>query len=75
MNMKSRQKNKERKAIDTRDCAYIAVFVALVIGAQLALSVVPGLELVTVLFVVFSFTFGVKRGMIAATAFSLLRQL
>ena len=58
-----------------KDCAYIAVFVALTIAAQFCLSFVPGVEVVTVLFVSFSFAFGCRRGMIAATAFSLLRQL
>ena len=58
-----------------KDCAYIAVFVALTIAAQLCLSFLPGVEVVTVLFVAFSFAFGCRRGMIAATAFSLLRQL
>lgn len=58
-----------------KDCAYIAVFVALTIAAQLCLSAVPGVEVVTVLFVSFSFAFGCRQGMIAATAFSLLRQL
>ena len=58
-----------------KDCAYIAVFVALTIAAQLCLSFVPGIEVVTVLFVSFSFAFGCRRGIIAATAFSLLRQL
>ena len=58
-----------------KDCAYIAVFVALTIAAQFCLSFVPGVEVVTVLFVSFSFAFGCRRGMIAATTFSLLRQL
>ena len=58
-----------------KDCAYIAVFVALTIAAQLCLSFLPGVEVVTVLFVAFSFAFGCRRGVIAATAFSLLRQL
>lgn len=58
-----------------RDCAYIAVFVALTIAAQLCLSFVPGVEVVTVLFITFSFAFGCRRGIVAATAFSLLRQL
>jgi hypothetical protein len=47
----------------------------LTIAAQLCLSFVPGIEVVTVLFVSFSFAFGCRRGIIAATAFSLLRQL
>ena len=63
------------REISAKDCAYIAVFVALVIVAQLALSLVPGVEVVTVLFVAFSFAFGVRRSMIAATAFALLRQI
>ena len=57
-----------------KDCAYIAVFVALTVAAQLCLSFLPGVEIVTVLFVSFSFAFGCRRGMVAATAFSLLRQ-
>ncbi len=67
-------KDKKGQKITARDCACIAAFVALVIAAQLALSLVPGVELVTVLFVSFSFSFGAKRGVIAALAFSLLRQ-
>lgn len=58
-----------------KECAYLAVFVALVIAVQLCLAAVPGVELVTVLFVSYAFVFGIRRGMIAATAFSLLRQL
>ena len=58
-----------------KECAYLAVFVALVIAAQLLLAAVPGVEVVTLLFVAYAFVFGVRRGMIAATAFSLLRML
>ena len=72
MNDKKRQK---KNAFSARDSAYIAIFVALVIAAQLCLAVLPGIELVTVLFVSFAFVFGVGKGMLAATAFSLLRQL
>lgn len=66
--------DKNRQKITALDCAYIATFVALVIAVQFALSFVPGVELVTVLFVTFSFSFGAKRGVIAAVAFALLRQ-
>ncbi|MBR2646126.1 MAG: hypothetical protein IKD47_01005 [Clostridia bacterium] len=59
----------------SKECAYLAVFVALLIAVQLCLSLVPGVELVTVLFVAYAFVFGVKRSVIAAIAFSLLRQL
>ena len=58
-----------------KECAYIAVFVALLIALQLALTAVPGVEAVTVLFVSYAYVFGWKRGMAAATAFSLLRQM
>lgn len=58
-----------------RECAYIAVFVALLLVAQLCFSFIAGIELVTVLFVAYSFTFGWERGVISAVAFSLLRQL
>ena len=58
-----------------KECAYLAAFVALVIALQLAFSAVPGVELVTVCFVSYSFAMGAKRGMIAATAFTLVRQL
>ena len=71
-------KKKTKKQIVVRsgkECAYLAVFVALVIVAQLVLSALPGVEVVTVLFVCYAFVFGVRRGLIAATAFSLLRQL
>lgn len=53
----------------------LAVFVAVVIAAQTVLSFVPGVEIVTVLFVSYSFVVGWKRGMFTATAFSLLRQI
>lgn len=68
-------RNKKGLAASAKECAYIAVFVAFTIAAQLALSFIPGVEIVTVLFVSFSYAFGIKRGMAAATAFSLLRQI
>lgn len=58
-----------------KECAFLAVFVAVVIALQLVFSAVPGVELVTVLFVTYSYAFGWKRGVAAATIFSLLRQL
>lgn len=64
----------EKKHV-AKECAFVAVFVALVIAIQLVLSVIPGVELVTVLFVSYAYVFGKGRGMVASTAFSLLRQL
>lgn len=66
---------KQKKIHVGKECAYLAVFVALVIAAQLCLSAVAGVEVVTVLFAAYAFTFGTGRGMLAATAFSLLRML
>ena len=70
-----RKKNTQKMVYSAKECAYLAVFVSLVIALQLALSVLPGVELVTVSFVCYSYVMGARRGMIAATAFSLLRQL
>ncbi len=76
MNEKKSQKSNHNKiAYSAKECAYLAAFVALVIALQLAFSFVPGVELVTVSFITYSFVMGARRGMIAATAFSLLRQL
>ena len=76
MNDKNRQnKTAGKGARSAKECAYLAVFVALVVAVQFVLSWVPGAELVTVLFVSYAFAMGAKRGMLAATAFSLLRQL
>ena len=57
-----------------KECAYLALFVALQIAAQLLFSALPGVEIVTLLFISYSFVFGVRRGTLAATAFALLRQ-
>lgn len=73
--MKRERKEKKRMAYTAKECAYIAVFVALVISAQLALSMLAGVEVVTVLFIAYAFTFGVVKGMFSATVFSLVRQL
>jgi hypothetical protein len=58
-----------------KEIAYAAVFTALLIGGQLLFSALPGVEIVTLLFVCYAYTFGVARGCICATAFSLIRQL
>ena len=49
------------------------VFTALLLGAQLVLSSVSGIELVTVLLLTFAYKYGSKQGVLVATAFSLLR--
>ena len=69
------RKQANKKGRTARECAFLAVFVALVIAAQAVLSSVPGVEVVTVLFVAYSFTMGWKKGVLSATVFSLLRQM
>lgn len=73
--MDNGKKLKKITARSAKECAYLAVFVALVIAMQLALSFVPGVEIVTVSFVAYSLVMGARRGTVAATAFSLLRQM
>ena len=65
---------KKQKLNGAKECAYLAVFVALLIAAQVVFALVPGVEIVTVLFIAYAFVLGWGRGMLAATAFSLLRQ-
>ena len=76
MNDKFRQNEQGKDGVGTaKECTYLALFVALVIAAQLAFAAIPGVEVVTLLFVVYSFVFGARRGMLSATAFSCLRQI
>ncbi len=56
-----------------KEISLLGVFIALLIGGQTALSVISGIEIVTALCVSFFFFFGVKRGLVLAVAFSLLR--
>ena len=70
------RKNKINGRVRTaKECAFLAVFVAVLIAAQTVLSALPGVEIVTVLFVSYSFSAGIKKGMLAVSAFSLLRQI
>ena len=65
-----------RKRAAVRGVKYVAitaVFTALLLGAQYALWFVKGVELVTLLLLVFAYRFGVKCGVLSAVAFSLLR--
>jgi len=57
----------------TSKIALIGVYIALLIGGQLALSGIVGVEIITALLVVFCFRFGIKDGLVIATAFSLIR--
>lgn len=73
--MKRLINDKKEVRYSAKDCAFLAVFVAIVIAVQLVLSIIPGVELVTVLFISYSFVVGARKGMVAATVFSILRQI
>ena len=51
----------------------VAMCVALLIGGQLALSAVSGIEIVTVMMLCFCYCYGIRHGIAVATTFSLLR--
>lgn len=56
-----------------KDIAFVSIFTALLLGGQVVLSGVGGVEIVTVLLLSFSFFFGIKRSIFAVNAFSILR--
>ncbi len=56
-----------------KEIAYIAIMTAILTGGQFALSMVAGVEVVTVLLLCFAFVFGPRAGALTAVAFSLLR--
>lgn len=58
-----------------KEIALNGVFTALLIGGQIVLSGISGVEIVTVLLLSFSYYFGIRRGLFVANAFSLLRCL
>ena len=72
MNEKKQVKN--RMLGSAKELARIAVFVAMVIGAQYVFSAVPFVEIVSLLFAAYAYSFGVVRSVAAAVAFALLRQ-
>ena len=57
----------------TKSIVRVAICVAMLIGVQMALSAISGVELVTVMMLCLCFSYGVRTGMTIATVFSLLR--
>ena len=57
----------------TRFITITALYTALLIGVQFALSGIAGVELVTVFFLAFCFMIGVKAGVTVAVCFSTIR--
>ncbi len=61
--------------LKTKDLALIGLYTALLIGGQVALSSISGVEIVTLLFASFCFYFGAIHGVLLGNIFSLLRCL
>lgn len=57
----------------TKFIVRVAMCVALLIGGQLVLSSISGIEIVTVMMLCFCFSYGIRHGIAIATTFSLLR--
>ena len=57
----------------TKFIVRVAVCVAMLIGAQLALSGISGVEIVTVMLLSLCYCYGIRAGVAIATVFSLLR--
>lgn len=57
----------------TRFIVRVAMSVALLIALQMALHMISGVELVTVILLCLSFCYGIRTGLAIATTFSLLR--
>ena len=55
-----------------KEIATVSAMTAVLIGAQFLLSGIPGVEAVTALLLCFCYSFGAARGVLTATAFSLL---
>lgn len=69
------QQIKSKKITPSKEVAYIAVMSALLLGGQYVFSFVTGVEIVTILLICFSYSFGMRRGAVCAISFSLLRCL
>ena len=57
----------------TKFIVRVAMCVALLIGGQMVLSGISGIEIVTVLMLCFCYCYGIRHGIAIATTFSLLR--
>ncbi len=69
------QKGENRAIKSAKEIAELAAFVAVIIAAQWVLSFLMGVEVVTLLIAVYSFSRGAKRGMVVVTIFSALQQV
>ena len=61
--------------VKAKDLARLAMCVAMLIGSQLALSALSGVEIVSALLLCFAFSYGWRDGVMIAIVFSVLRCL
>lgn len=66
-------RDRAMKRLTAQQIAAAALMTALLIGGQVALGMVAGIEIVTVLLLCYAYAFGPVMGMLTAVAFSLLR--
>ena len=59
--------------IKTRNIVRVAMCTAMLLGGQVALSSISGIEIVTVLLLCFCYCYGARTGIAIATTFSLVR--
>lgn len=57
----------------TRNLSIIGVFTAMLIGGQFALSGVTGVEVVTILLLVYCISFGIVKSIVLVNLFTVLR--
>lgn len=72
------QENKQKTNFwvrSTKECAYFAVFLAILFAVQFAFSSVVGIELISVLFITYAYVFGIRRSIFVSVVYSLARCL
>jgi len=65
-------KARARAVSASKNIALIAVLAAMVVGGKFALQMIPNVEIVTLLLMLFTFVFGLVRGLSVALIFCLL---
>lgn len=59
--------------MNTKDVALVGLLAAVITAAKQALSFLPNIEIVTLLFIVFTVTFGAKRALMVSVIFTTLQ--
>ena len=61
------------KFLSTKNLIICGIYTALILACQTLLGAIAGVEIVSILLLVFCYTYGARSGMMVATAFSLVR--